>query len=71
MPLNMAKVTRILLEEVGRTQERCDGYHEMLQDLMVDIMTDEGQHRRRHTTIQKQIDEKFDASGRWLAEQLK
>ena len=69
MPLNMTKVTRILLEEVNSTQERCEGYHDRLKDLMVDIMSDEGQHRLRHTTIQKQIDDRFDAAGRWLADQ--
>ena len=39
------KVVGILLEEAGKVEERCEGYHEELRDAVGDIMTAERQHK--------------------------
>ena len=69
MPLNDKKIISILLEESGKIDERCDGYREEIIDVISDIVEYERQHRVQGTNIQKKINDKCNAAGRYLAEQ--
>ena len=68
MPANQSKVVDIILQEVRTINERCEGYHDMLTDTVVEILAAENQHRVRGTNIQQQISEKCNATGSFLAE---
>lgn len=71
MPANQRKVVDIILQEVRTINERCEGYHDMLTDTVVDILAAENQHRVRGTNIQQQIAEKCNAAGSCLAARRK
>ena len=58
MPANQRKVVDIILQEVHTMDERCEGYHDMLTDTVVEILAAENQHRVRGTNIQQQVAEK-------------
>lgn len=68
MPLNDRKIISIILEQCKRLDERCTGYREELIDLISEIFQLERSHRVKATTIQKQINEKFNASARFLVQ---
>ena len=68
MPLNDKKIISIILEQCKEIDERCDGYREELLDLISDIFQLERSHRVKATTIQKKINEKFNASARILVQ---
>ena len=68
MPLNQRKVIEILLEEVGTTEDRCEGYRDLLRETIAEIVEAERLHRERATTIQKDINDKCNAASRWLVE---
>ena len=68
MPLNEKKITSIILEECTHIEERCDGYREELIEVVSEIITAERQHRVQGTSIQKKINDKCNAAGRFLAE---
>ena len=71
MPANQRKVVDIILQEVRSLDERCEGYHDMLTDTVVEILAAENQHRVRGTNIQQQIAEKGNAAGSFLAARKK
>ena len=71
MPANQRKVVDIILQEVRTMDERCEGYHDMLTDTVVEILAAENQHRVRGTNIQQQIAEKCNAAGSFLAARRK
>ena len=71
MPANQRKVVDIILQEVHTMDERCEGYHEMLTDTVVEILAAENQHRVRGTNIQQQVAEKCNAAGSFLAARRK
>lgn len=68
MPLNERKIINIILEECKTVEERCEGYQEELVDVVTDIITAERQHRVQGTNIQKKINDKCNATGRFLVE---
>lgn len=68
MPLNERKIIGIILDECKTIEERCDGYREELVEAITDIITAERQHRLQGTNIQKQINDKCNTVGRFLAE---
>lgn len=68
MTINRRIVT-ILFEEVRSGDARCEGYHQELLAAITDILNDERQHRIHSTNIQQKINDKCEATGRWLAEQ--
>ena len=69
MPLNDRKIISIILEECGGIDERCDGYREELIDVISEILEYERGHRVAATNIQKKINDKFNATARFLATQ--
>lgn len=69
MPLNDRKIISIILEQCSDVEERCEGYREEIVDVISDIIEYERKHRVQGTNIQKKINDKCDAAGRYLAEQ--
>ena len=69
MPLNDRKIISIILEECGGIDERCDGYREELIEVISEILEYERAHRVAATNIQKKINDKFNATARFLATQ--
>lgn len=71
MPLNQRKIAEIIIQEIGKLEERCSGYREEIQDIVVDILEYERQHRVQGTNIQVKINDKVNSAGRYLAERMK
>jgi hypothetical protein len=67
MPLNERKIISIILEQCQRIPERCVGYREELIDSITDIIQAERQHRIQGTNIQRKVNDKCNAAGRFLA----
>lgn len=68
MPLNERKIIEIMLDECKQVEERCPGYRAEIIEVVSDIITAERQHRVQGTNIQQKINEKCNATGRFLAE---
>ena len=68
MPLNDRKIISIILEQCAEVEERCEGYREEIVDVISDIIVYERQHRVQGTNIQKKINDKCNAAGRYLSE---
>ena len=68
MKHNREAIAMIIPEEVRKIEERCPKYQEELFHAIVDILDHERQHRIQGTNIQKQINEKINATGRYLFE---
>lgn len=72
MPLNERKIVKIIFEECKNIEERCTGYKEELEQVISDIIAAERQHKiGSRTNIQQQINDKCNATGRFLADQRK
>ena len=69
MPLNDRKIIGIILEECELVETRCPGYTEELREIVADVITLERQHQVQHGNIQKKINEKLNATARFLADQ--
>ena len=68
MPLNEKKVVSIILSEANKIDEKCSGYKKEISAVLADIVMYERQHRVQGTNIQKKINEKCNATGKFLAE---
>ena len=68
MPLNDRKIISIILEQCAGIEERCDGYREEIIEVISEILQYEHGHRVSATTIQKKINDKCNATARFLAE---
>lgn len=69
MPLNDSKIISIILGQCVEVEERCEGYREEIIQVISDILEYERGHRVSATNIQKKINDKFDATARFLATQ--
>ena len=69
MPLNDRKITSIIFDQCGGIEERCEGYRKEIIEVIGDILQYERAHRVSFTNIQKQINDKCNATGKFLAEQ--
>lgn len=69
MPLNDRKIISIILEQCDEIEQRCEGYKEEIIDVISDILVYERGHRVSATNIQKKINDKCNAAGRYLATQ--
>lgn len=69
MPVNSLKVIGILYEELGEIEERCEGYREELIATLAEIIEAEQKHQVQGTNIQKQVENKCNAVGDFLARQ--
>ena len=71
MPLNQKKIISIILEQCQELDERCEGYRKEMLAVIAEILLYESQHRIRAINIQQKINDKCDATGRFLAESIK
>ena len=69
MPLNSKKTISIILEQCNGIEERCPGYRKEIIGVIADILAYERGHLISHTNIQKKINDKFNATARFLATQ--
>ncbi len=67
MPVADRKVIHIILEEMKKVEQRCEGYREVLTDAVADIITAERQHHIRGTNIQQRVSDKCNAVGQFLS----
>ena len=67
MPLNDRRIIQIIIEQCSTLPRRCEGYLEEIVDVVAEVLAYERQHRVAATSIQKQITNKCDAAGRFLA----
>lgn len=68
MSFKEQKTIKIILEECGKVEERCEGYKKELVNLVTDIIEEEKIHKVQHTHIQQKINDKLEVSGHFLAE---
>lgn len=68
MPLIQKKIVSIISDQCNDLEERCRGYRGEIFNTIVDIMELERQHRIRSINVQQKINEKCDATGRFLAD---
>jgi hypothetical protein len=61
------KVVSIILEQCDKLAERCEGYREEVKVLVSEILEYERNHRISPTSIQKKINDKFNATSKFLA----
>ncbi len=66
MPFNNNKIISILLEQCGGIEDRCNGYQEEIIEVITEILKYEWGHRVAATNIQKKINEKCNATARFL-----
>ena len=71
MPLNDRKIISIILEQCGEMDERCKGYREEIIEVISEILEYERSHRVMATNIQKKINDKCNATARFLVEQCR
>ncbi len=69
MPLNDKKIISIILEQCAGVEERCDGYRKEIVEVISEILRYERGHRVSATNIQKKINDKCNATARFLAKQ--
>lgn len=63
------KVVSIILEECNKIEESCEGYREAIVELITDILYYERQHRISPTYIQKQINDRCNATAKHIVQQ--
>ena len=68
MPLNNRRVVEMLIEEVMKLEERCEGYHDLLTESLNDIAAAERAHLVQASHIQQTVNAKCDAAASYLAE---
>ena len=69
MPLNERKIISIILEKCEEVEERCESYRQEIIGVITDILEYERSHRVSRTDIQKKINDKCNAAGRFLTMQ--
>jgi len=70
MPLIPKKIVSIISNQCMNLEERCKDYREEILNTIADILELERQHRIRAINIQQKINDKCDATGRFLAESI-
>ena len=70
MPLIPKKIVSIISDECKNLEQRCRGYREEMLHTIADILELERQHRIRAINIQQKINDKCDATGRFLTEHI-
>lgn len=63
------KIILIILEQCDEIEERCEGYRKEVRDTISDILAYERGHRVAATNIQKKINNKCNATARFLTTQ--
>ena len=67
MPANDQRVIRIILEEMGEVEERCEGYREALIDAVADVISAVRQNRIRAGNVQKNVSHKCNSVAQLLS----
>jgi len=70
MPLIQKKIISIISDQCKNLEGRCGGYREEILATVADILELERQHRIRSINIQQKINEKCDATGRFLVDNI-
>ncbi len=70
MPLIQRKIVSIISDQCKNLDERFIGYRDEILNTVADILELERQHRIRSINIQKKINDKCDATGRFLSENI-
>ena len=70
MPLIPKMIVSIISDQCTNLEERCKGYREEIFSTIADILELERLHRIRAINIQQKINDKCDATGRFLAENI-
>lgn len=70
MPLIPKKIVSIISDQCMNLEERCKGYRGEIFSTIADILELERLHRMRAISIQQKINDKCDATGRFLAENI-
>ena len=70
MPLIQKKIVSIISDQCKNLDKRCGGYRDEIFNTVADILALERQHRIRSINIQQKINDKCDATGRFLAENI-
>ena len=70
MPLIQKKIVSIISEQCRNLESKCPGYRDEIFNTIADIIELERQHRIRAINIQQKINDKCDATGRFLAENI-
>ena len=70
MPLLQKKIVSIISHQCRNLDERCRSYRDEILNTVADILELERQHRIRSINIQQKINDKCDATGRYLAENI-
>jgi len=67
MALNK-KIVSIISDQCKNLDRKCSGYRKEIFNTIADILMLESQHRIKAINIQQKINDKCDATGRFLAE---
>ena len=70
MPLIQKKIVSIISDQCKNLEGRCKGYREEIFSTIADILELERLHRIRSINIQQKINDKCDATGRFLADNI-
>lgn len=70
MPLIQKKIVSIISNQCQNLEKRCDGYRKEIFNIVAEILALERQHRIRAINIQQKINDKCDATGRFLAKNI-
>ena len=70
MPLIPKKIVSIISDQCKNLEGRCKGYREEIFSTIADILELERLHRIRSINIQQKINDKCDATGRFLADNI-
>lgn len=70
MPLIQKKIVSIISEQCNNLESKCSGYREEIFNTIADVLELERQHRIKAINIQQKINDKCDATGRFLAKNI-
>lgn len=66
MAYNDKKILQVLLGELGKVPERCEGYRDELGHLLGDVLTYEREHAIAKTNVVKKIADQVNTVGMFL-----
>lgn len=67
MSIGDRKIVQTIIGECEELEERCPDYQSAILDLIADIIAIERRHQVSATRVQQKVNDKFRATGQWLA----
>lgn len=67
MSIGDKKIVHTIIKECNDLDQKCPGYRSAILDLITDILAIERGHQVSATRVQQKVNDKFRATGRWLA----